>query len=40
MKKKMETTTAFWGYIGMMEKNMESPTLGYIGFRDIGIIMG
>ena len=23
----------FWGYIGVMENNMEATTMGYIGFR-------
>ena len=30
---KMETTIVYWGYIGIMEKKMETTILGYIGFR-------
>ena len=30
MEKKMETTIVYWGYEGIMEKEMEAPI--YIGF--------
>ena len=34
MEKEMETTIVYWGYIGIMEKKMET-TKGYIGlYRD------
>ena len=29
----METTIVYWGYIGIMEKQMETTIMGYIGFR-------
>ena len=29
----METTIVYWGYIRIMEKNMETIIMGYIGFR-------
>ena len=37
MAKKMETTIVYWGYIGIMEKKMETPFYGF-GFRvwDLG----
>ena len=28
MEKKMETTLVFWGYIGIMETNMETTAMG------------
>ena len=30
----METTIVYWGYIGIMEKKMETTTMG-LGFRVI-----
>ena len=33
MEKKMETTIVYWGYIGIMGKNMETTIMGYIGVR-------
>ena len=38
MEKKMETTTVYWGYIGIMEKKMETTIMGYIGFRAYGLL--
>ena len=29
MEKKMETTTVYWGYIGTMEKKMETKGSGF-----------
>ena len=30
MEHKMETTTVYWAYIGITEKNMETTLMGYI----------
>ena len=27
----METTMVYWGYIGIMEKKMDTTTVGYLG---------
>ena len=36
MEKQMETTTVYWGYIGIMEKQMETTTVywGCIGIME------
>ena len=33
----METTTVYWGYIGIMENKMETTIRGYIGIIGFNI---
>ena len=33
MDKNMETATLSWGYMGIVEKKMETTIIGYVGFR-------
>ena len=39
MEKKTETTIVYWGYIGIMEKEMGTTTIGYVGVY-VGHILG
>ena len=37
MEKKMETTSVYWGYFGIMEKKVET---GFVYWGYIGITLG